>query len=163
MKKTLFLAAAAAFAMSAQAAGPGATSAGTGAKASPGNSPLATLYDQNSDDNGVGIVSQNFEATFDAYDAQGADDFTVPSGKVWTVTSVQATGVYFNGAGPCDSVNVTFYKNKNGKPGGVVADHQGVTGNFASGWTLSFDDGFVGPGEPDFNDLIITVKATPAP
>jgi hypothetical protein len=38
-----------------------------------------------------------------------------------------------------------------------------VTGNFASGWTLSFDDGFVGPGEPDFNDLIIQVKATPAP
>ena len=38
-----------------------------------------------------------------------------------------------------------------------------VTGNFGSGWTLSFDDGFVGPGEPDFNDLIITVKATPAP
>ena len=38
-----------------------------------------------------------------------------------------------------------------------------VTGDFASGWTLSFDDGFVGPGEPDFNDLIITVKATPTP
>jgi PKD repeat protein len=38
-----------------------------------------------------------------------------------------------------------------------------VTGNFASGWTLSFDDGFVGPGEPDFNDLVITVKATPVP
>jgi PKD repeat protein len=36
-----------------------------------------------------------------------------------------------------------------------------VTGSFASGWTLSFDDGFVGPGEPDFNDLVITVKATP--
>ena len=36
-----------------------------------------------------------------------------------------------------------------------------VTGDFASGWTLSFDDGFVGPGEPDFNDLVITVKATP--
>jgi PKD repeat protein len=36
-----------------------------------------------------------------------------------------------------------------------------VTGNFANGWTLSFDDGFVGPGEPDFNDLVITVKATP--
>ena len=35
-----------------------------------------------------------------------------------------------------------------------------VTGDFASGWTLSFDDGFVGPGEPDFNDLVITVKAT---
>jgi hypothetical protein len=38
-----------------------------------------------------------------------------------------------------------------------------VTGDFNSGWTLSFDDGFVGPGEPDFNDLVILVKATPAP
>jgi PKD repeat protein len=38
-----------------------------------------------------------------------------------------------------------------------------VTGTFAAGWTLEFDDGFVGPNEPDFNDLIITVKATPAP
>jgi len=38
-----------------------------------------------------------------------------------------------------------------------------VTGDFNNGWTLSFDDGFVGPGEPDFNDLIILVKATPAP
>jgi len=38
-----------------------------------------------------------------------------------------------------------------------------VTGTFVAGWTLEFDDGFVGPNEPDFNDLIITVKATPAP
>jgi PKD repeat protein len=38
-----------------------------------------------------------------------------------------------------------------------------VSGSFSAGWTLSFDDGFVGPGEPDFNDLVILVKATPAP
>jgi PKD repeat protein len=38
-----------------------------------------------------------------------------------------------------------------------------VTGDFNTGWTLKFDDGFVGPGEPDFNDLEILVKATPAP
>ena len=38
-----------------------------------------------------------------------------------------------------------------------------VTGNFTDGWTLEFDDGFVGPNEPDFNDLIITVRATPVP
>ena len=38
-----------------------------------------------------------------------------------------------------------------------------VTGDFASGWTLTFDDGFGGPGEPDFNDLVILIKATPAP
>ena len=35
-----------------------------------------------------------------------------------------------------------------------------VTGDFANGWTLSFDDGFVGVDEPDFNDLVILVKAT---
>jgi hypothetical protein len=36
-----------------------------------------------------------------------------------------------------------------------------VSGDFASGWTLEYDDGFVGPGEPDFNDLVISVVATP--
>jgi PKD repeat protein len=36
-----------------------------------------------------------------------------------------------------------------------------VSGDFASGWTLTFDDGFGGPGEPDFNDLVILIKATP--
>jgi PKD repeat protein len=36
-----------------------------------------------------------------------------------------------------------------------------VTGSFTDGWTLKFDDGFVGVGEPDFNDLVITVVATP--
>jgi PKD repeat protein len=36
-----------------------------------------------------------------------------------------------------------------------------VTGDFANGWTLTFDDGFGGPGEPDFNDLVILIKAAP--
>jgi PKD repeat protein len=36
-----------------------------------------------------------------------------------------------------------------------------VTGTFETGWTLEFDDGFVGQGEPDFNDLVMTVVATP--
>ena len=36
-----------------------------------------------------------------------------------------------------------------------------VSGNFETGWTLTFDDGYGGPGEPDFNDLLILVKATP--
>ena len=36
-----------------------------------------------------------------------------------------------------------------------------VTGTFETGWTLEFDDGFIGVGEPDFNDLVITVVATP--
>jgi PKD repeat protein len=36
-----------------------------------------------------------------------------------------------------------------------------VTGDFASGWRLTFDDGYGGPGEPDFDDLVILIKATP--
>jgi PKD repeat protein len=35
-----------------------------------------------------------------------------------------------------------------------------VSGDFQNGWTLIFDDGAGGPGEPDFNDLIILIKAT---
>lgn len=36
-----------------------------------------------------------------------------------------------------------------------------VTGDFAQGWTVEFDDGAGGPGEPDFDDLVILIKATP--
>lgn len=35
-----------------------------------------------------------------------------------------------------------------------------VTGAYPT-WTLSFDDGVAGPGEPDFDDLVITVTADP--
>ncbi|MBA3553440.1 MAG: PKD domain-containing protein [Gemmatimonadales bacterium] len=40
-----------------------------------------------------------------------------------------------------------------------------VTGDFATGWTLEYDDGAKAgpPPEPDFNDLIIRIVATPAP
>ena len=36
-----------------------------------------------------------------------------------------------------------------------------VSGDFTQGWTLVFDDGYGGPAEPDFNDLVILVKPTP--
>ena len=36
-----------------------------------------------------------------------------------------------------------------------------VSGDFANGWILTFDDGFGGPGEPDFNDVVVRIKATP--
>ena len=38
-----------------------------------------------------------------------------------------------------------------------------LSGDFASGWTLVFDDGAGGSGEPDFNDLVILIRATPKP
>jgi PKD repeat protein len=36
-----------------------------------------------------------------------------------------------------------------------------ITGDFANGWTLTFDDGYGGPGEPDFNDLVVLIKPAP--
>lgn len=94
-----------------------------------------SCYSQSDNDNGVGIVSQNFESSFDAYDAQGADDFKLK--KTCKLKTVTVAGAYFGGYGPADSVNVTFYKDSKGKPGKVVKDFQNAsytdtsgTGNF---------------------------------
>jgi hypothetical protein len=86
----------------------------------PINRANTVLYDQHGTDSGIGIVSQNFESSFDAYDSQAADDFTVPAGAKWKIKEVDATGVYFNGSGPATSETVTFYKDKHGRPGKTV-------------------------------------------
>lgn len=118
MNKTLLLATAAVFALTAGAASAAKPVASAHApqqhvKLRPQNGNT-TLYDQSAGSNGIGIVSQTFEPSFSIYDAAGADDFAF-SGK-HTVTEVIANGVYFNGAGPADSFDVTFYKKiKKGK------------------------------------------------
>jgi hypothetical protein len=91
-------------------------------------SVLATLYDQNDNDSGIGVLSQNFETSLDAYDSQGADDFRVRTGVTWRVREVDVTGVYFNGSGLALSENVTFYKNAGGLPGAVEKSYTGVVG-----------------------------------
>ncbi len=83
---------------------------------------LGILVDQRDNDNGVAIVSQNFEESFDLYDAQGADDFIVPKGKEWHVKEVDVDGLYFNGSGPATSYNVVFYKDNGGTPGKIADD-----------------------------------------
>jgi hypothetical protein len=84
--------------------------------------PAGILYNQNESDSGVAIVSQDFgDPGFDIYDAQAADDFVVPEGQTWTITSVHVTGAYFNGFGPAPSINVSFYQNSNGLPGTQVS------------------------------------------
>jgi hypothetical protein len=93
----------------------------------PVNRASVVLYDQNDSDDGIGIVSQNFESSFDQYDAQAADDFSVPAGARWKIKEVDVTGVYFNGSGPAASENVTFYKDHHGRPGKDVGSYT-VTG-----------------------------------
>jgi hypothetical protein len=78
------------------------------------------IYDQNDNDAGSSIPSQNFETEFDAYDASGADDFTLTATHT-KVTHVIVTGVYFNGPGPAVSETVTFYADAGGLPGPRIA------------------------------------------
>jgi hypothetical protein len=130
MNKTLLLASAAALVLSVGAASakslPGVASPkGTFAHQTVFKTPKGsvTLYDQNSNDSGSGIVSDNFDSgSFPSYSDQAADDFVVPSGHTWKVKEVDVTGIYFNGSGPADGVNVFFYADDGGLPGKLVKE-----------------------------------------
>ena len=84
-------------------------------------------------------LAETSRSSLDAYDSQGADDFTVPDGATWKVSEVDVTGLYFNGPGPAVSENVFFYK-ADKKSGGVksswrnsdnvVGDDDGILGDF---------------------------------
>jgi hypothetical protein len=98
------------------------------------------LYNQNSTNSDAG-ASENFTSGSNSnYDSAGADDFVVPKKQEWTITEVDASGVYFNGNGTCDpyssscdyatSENVIFYTDNNGVPGNAVkgGTFTGLTG-----------------------------------
>lgn len=91
-------------------------------------SKLTTLYDQTGNDSGAGLVSQNFESSFDIYDATAADDFVVPDGNKWKIKEIDVVGTYFNGSGPARSLNIAVYKTRNGLPGKKVAEYDDITG-----------------------------------
>jgi PKD repeat protein len=59
------------------------------------------------------------------------------------------------------NIEVAVLSGLSGTTGLVFPPSIRVTGDFAKGWTLTFDDGSGGSGEPDFNDLVILIKATP--
>ncbi len=71
----------------------------------------AVLWNQNTSSGGF-VSSQTGSNA-------AADDFVVPSGQTWLVKEMDVTGVYFNGSGPSKSETITFYTNKNGKPGRI--------------------------------------------
>ncbi len=86
-------------------------------------SKYKTIYDQTGNDAGVGTISQNFESTFDAYDSQAADDFTVPAGETWTVFEVDVVGRFTEFSGSfrhANSENVFFYQDSGGLPGDLI-------------------------------------------
>jgi hypothetical protein len=90
-----------------------------------------TLYDQNENDAGYAVLSDDFGSG--DYNSQAADDFAVPAGFTWIVTKIDVTGVYFNGYGPSDGQNVYFYKDRNGKPGKLIQEFDHLNGVDSAG------------------------------
>ena len=84
------------------------------------------LWDQTGARDGA-IVSA--DASDDTLDAQGADDFVVPAGHVWSITSVFAPGS--NGATHAPpflvpGVNVFIYEDGGDRPGALITSYVGV-------------------------------------
>jgi len=78
--------------------------------------PNVVLYDQYDNPTGGAYTSQDFEASFDAYDNQGADDFVVPTGETWNIEGVDVQGSYSTG-GPAAAFHVFIYSDAAGLPG----------------------------------------------
>ena len=82
-------------------------------------SELYVIYDQMDNPGTNSIISQNFETSLDNYDSFAADDFALMD-MTWHIESIDVLGVYNNGNGPANSVNVWIY-NSNGF-GGLPID-----------------------------------------
>src|SRR5207249_1276636 len=57
---------------------------------------------------------------------QAADDFVVPVGVTWSVTSVDVQGIYSIAGGPASAFNVYFYADNNGLPGNLIASQSAL-------------------------------------
>ncbi len=79
------------------------------------------LYGQFDGPSGNGVPDQDFEASFNAFDAWAADDFVVPAGTTWLVDEVRTVGTTGTPGGA--TVSVTFYANS---PGGGDPDLPGA-------------------------------------
>jgi hypothetical protein len=112
------LVAATALASTASASGHSASASHKGAAQAQIHASKKACYSNTTGDTGTGISSANYSDQV-GIDSAGAADFTVK--KTCKISKVQTAGVYYNGGGPADSVNVFIYKAKKGVPGKVVA------------------------------------------
>ena len=88
------------------------------ATAAPVRAGTAILFTQTGTSTN-GVPSQNFESSYDAYDSEAADDFTVPAGG-WSVSSVNFAITGGAGANATAATwNIKFYANAAGTPGAV--------------------------------------------
>jgi len=85
------------------------------------------LYDQTDNAGANGAPDQDFEASFDAYDAEGADDFNVDWPDGWVIQQVNTVGTTGTPGGALVDVNV--YSDNSGTPlgGSMVCSYNDVT------------------------------------
>ena len=116
--------------------------AGVGGSATFPEGPTV-LYDQTDNAAGNGAPDQDFEAAFDAYDAEGADDFNVDWPDGWNIDQVNTIGT-------------------TGTPGGAVVDVNVYTDNggtpLGGSNICSYDD--VAPTLDNLGSLTVDLPAT---
>jgi hypothetical protein len=78
---------------------------------------MTLLYDQTDNAAGNGAPVQNFEASFDGYDSEGADDFVVPAGG-WTISAINIVSTV--GTPLTTTASVNIYPDAAGLPGAVA-------------------------------------------
>jgi uncharacterized repeat protein (TIGR01451 family) len=98
-----------------------AGSAGAPAANTPAGGDVV-LYSQLNNPAGNGVPDQDFEASFDAYDSEAADDFVVTDASGWTINQVTTVGTTGTPGGA--TVSVDFYPNA---AGGGDPDLPGAT------------------------------------
>lgn len=90
------------------------------------------LYDQKGTvtPSGNGQPTQNFEAAFNIYDSESADDFVV-DGDGWHVSGMDICGTW-SAAGPLRDVTVTIYDDNAGEPGSAVCTYDMIAPDTAT-------------------------------
>jgi hypothetical protein len=123
--------------------------------------PLAILYNQYDNSGAVALNSQNFEAAYDAYDDQAADDFFVPANTSWKIVGVGIQGLYFNGPGPADSFNIFLYTDTANEPGvlRITRSNMAYTLNGTDQFRIKVNPAINVPASPSPRHLWISVQA----
>jgi hypothetical protein len=123
------------------------SAAGVGGSALTGTGRQALLYDQTNDPSGNGAPDQDFEALYDTYDCEGADDFDVTWADGWNVQQIQTVGTQTSG-GTASTAKVTLFADASGTPGAQLCAYSGLAViDTAGALTINLPtDCFVGVG-----------------
>ena len=123
------------------------TAAGATGNPPSGMGRQSMLFDQTDNASGNGAPDQDFEAAYDVYDCEGADDFDVTWVDGWNVQQVQTIGTQSTG-GTASTVDVMFMNDSGGAPGSQICAYNGlaVTDNAGSLVINLPTDCFIGQG-----------------